>query len=84
MTKHIFLALSFLCMFAGMSCKKNPVAPPPNPLQLTVEDVTCTEAYFKLSLASNEAQKAVTLKRNDSAIATITLAACLICTPKSI
>ena len=29
MTKHILLALSFLCIFAGMNCKKNPVAPPP-------------------------------------------------------
>jgi len=74
MTKYIFLALSFLCIFAGMSCKKNPVAPPTYPLQLSVQDVTCTEAYLKLSLSANETQRTIVLKRSDSAIATITLA----------
>jgi hypothetical protein len=54
---------------------EKPVDPPPtNPLQLTVEDVTCTEASLKLSLAGSEKNRSVVLKRSDSTIAAITIA----------
>lgn len=41
---------------------------PTNPLQLTVEDVTCTEAFLKISLSASETNRTVTLKRGDSTI----------------
>lgn len=54
-------------------CPDNGVQPPTNPLQITVEDVTCTEIFLKISLATNEQNRSITLKRNDSLIATITM-----------
>jgi hypothetical protein len=69
MTKFIFATFFFLLLFPG--CPDNGVQPKPNPLQLTVEDVTSTEVFLKLSLDQSETQHIVTLKRGDSTIATI-------------
>jgi hypothetical protein len=71
----IFFTLCALLLFTNADCKKDIVDPPPtNPLQLTVEDVTCTEASLKLSLAGSEKNRSVVLKRSDSTIATLTMA----------
>jgi len=70
MSKKLFvivLALLFLC------CKDDGITPPTNPLQLTVEDVSCVEATLKISLAGGQASRTVTVKRNDSVVTTITL-----------
>lgn len=56
-----------------VGCSNNGVNPPSNPLQLSVEDVACTEAFLKFSLAASEIQRTLTLKRGDSTIATITM-----------
>ncbi len=73
-SKIFFLSLITLLLFTGTDCKKEgPVTSPANPLQLTVEDATCTEAFLKLTLAENETQRTIMLKRSDSTIATITL-----------
>lgn len=61
-----FLALSFLLLFCG--CPEDRLKPEENPLHLTVEDVTCTEAFLKISLSASEANHGVLLKRNDSTI----------------
>jgi hypothetical protein len=62
--------------FLQIDCKKEPPIVPPvnNPLQLTVEDATCTEVFINLSLPANEQNRTVTLKRGDSTIATIVMA----------
>jgi hypothetical protein len=74
-----FVILSSFC-FWGINCKKEPIAPQPsNPLEVTVEDVSCTEAWLKVSLASSEPRQTdggqedrdVMLKRGDSTIATV-------------
>jgi hypothetical protein len=63
--------------FCALTCKKNPVAPPSgpstNPLQLSVQSVTCTEAFLKLSLAATATQRMLTIKRGDSTIAAMTM-----------
>lgn len=66
----IIVVLLSLC---ALTCKKNPVTPSSNPLQLSVKSVTCTEAYLKLSLATSETQRALTLKRGNSTVASITM-----------
>jgi hypothetical protein len=72
--------LFFLLIFGSISllqisCKEeSPVKQEANPLQLTVEDATCTEAFLKISLAASELNRTVLLKRGDSSIATITMA----------
>jgi len=74
MTKHIFLALSFLCVFAGMSCKKNPVGPPPDEsFVLKVTDVNCTEAWLALHVGSGFATHTAQLTRDTVVVARITL-----------
>ena len=73
--KTASLVLFFFLSLGTMTCKKNPVAPSTNPLQLTVEDVTCIETYLKLSLAPSEAQRTLTLKRGDSIIAVLNMTA---------
>ena len=63
--------------FCALTCKKNPVAPPSgpstNPLQLSVQSVTCTDAFLKLSLAATATQRMLTIKRGDSTIAAMTM-----------
>ncbi len=73
-TLIIFVAIAVFS-FLQIDCKKElPIAPPVNnPLQLTVEDATCTEVFIKLSLPASEQNRTVTLKRNDSTIATIVM-----------
>ena len=74
-TLPMFFTLCAVLLFINADCKKEPpVTPPTNPLQLTVEDVSCTEAFLKLTLAESETQKTITLKRGDSTIAIITMA----------
>jgi hypothetical protein len=74
MTKYIFLALSFLCIFAGMSCKKNPVAPPPDEsFVLTVTDVNCTEAWLTIHVGSGFTTHTAQLTRDTAVVASITL-----------
>ena len=64
-------SLAFLCLFSG--CPDSGVNPPTNPLGLTIEDVSCTEVFLKLSLAASETQRTLALKRGDSTLATITM-----------
>ena len=74
MKKYLFFALAAHLLFINADCKKEPpVTPPTNPLQLTVEDVSCTEAFLKLTLGESEMQKTITLKRGDSTIAVMTM-----------
>lgn len=71
MSKKSFVTILTLLF---LSCKDDGITPPTNPLQLTVEDVSCTEAFLKLSLVANEPNRTVIVKRNDSVVTTITLA----------
>lgn len=70
-----FICIVFSLFFLG--CPEERIKPEDkNPLQLTVEDVTCTEAFLKLSftpsgLTTSGQNRTVSLKRNDSLIATI-------------
>ncbi|MFA6467793.1 MAG: hypothetical protein WCW35_02775 [Bacteroidota bacterium] len=75
MPKIILVLILTLSLFLQMNCKDEPpVKPTPtNPLQLTAEDVSCTEAWLKISLTESEVDRALTLKRNDSTIAIITI-----------
>ncbi len=67
MTKHLLTALFlFLLLFSG--CPDSGVNPPPNPLGLTVENVTSTQVFLNLSLDQSETNRTVTLKRGDSTI----------------
>ena len=69
-----FLPACFcLISFLLIGCPDSGVQPVTNPLLLSIEDVTCTEAYLKLSLAEGETQRTLTLKRDDSTIAVITM-----------
>ncbi|HTR81406.1 MAG TPA: hypothetical protein VMM58_07225 [Bacteroidota bacterium] len=72
--RKAFLILLF--SFFALTCKKeSPVTPSMNPLQLTVESVSCTDVYLRLSLSSIETQRTLALKRNDSTVAMISLSA---------
>ncbi len=62
------LSLILLSFFLFSGCPDSGVNPPPNPLGLTVENVTSTQAFLKLSLDQGETQRAVTLKRGDSTV----------------
>jgi hypothetical protein len=66
----IFLACSFL---VSLSCEKNTTpltqnSGPPIMVTLDVEDVTCTEAWLRLSVGEVPEQAAFQLLRNDSAV----------------
>ena len=76
MKKTILLLIVIATIsFLQIDCKSDPpVKQETNPLQLTVEDATCTEAFLKISLTASEAKRTVTLKRGDSSLATITMA----------
>ncbi len=65
-------ACTLLLFFCG--CPDDGIKPSTNPLQLTVEDATCTEVFIKLSLPASEQNRTVTLTRNDSTFATIVMA----------
>ncbi len=71
MTKFFLTAFIILLLFSG--CPDTGVQPKPNTLLFVVEDVTCTEVFLKLSLDPSEKQRTVTLLRNDSTVATITM-----------
>ncbi len=62
----LLITLLFPLLFSG--CPDSGVNPPPNPLGLTVENVTSTQAFLKLSLDQSETQRVVTLKRGDSTV----------------
>jgi hypothetical protein len=76
MKQLLFLSRFSTIFFLGLSAiflagcpDEKPVEPQPtNPLQLTVEDATCTEAFLKISLAGSESNRTVILKRGDSTI----------------
>jgi len=72
----VIFFISFLAL-CTLTCKKNPVAAPngslTNPLQLTVQSVTCTEAFLKFSLAATATPRTLTLKRGDSSIVKMTM-----------
>jgi hypothetical protein len=72
-TLYASAVLIFLILTTAFDCakKESPVAPGPNPLQLTVQSVTCTETFLKLSLNSGETQRTLSLQRGDSTIATM-------------
>lgn len=79
-SQKLTLVVIIPVFFISMNCKDEPpvknngdTPQHTNPLQLTVEDVTCTEAFLKLSLTTSEQNRAVTLKRSDSTVAIITL-----------
>lgn len=76
MTRYLFdlnniLFLSLSIIFIG--CPDEGIQPTTNPLQLTIEDASCTEVFIKISLNTSEANRTVTLKRGDSSIAIITI-----------
>lgn len=74
-TTAIFFVLMSSISFLQMDCKDEPPIIPSNtnPLQLTIEDATCTEVFLKISLTASETNRTVTLKRGDSSIATISM-----------
>jgi hypothetical protein len=73
-TQFFIIIILFFSSFIHLGCPKDDgVTPPNNPLQITVEDVSCIEATLKISLASSEQNKNVVVKRNDSTIFAITL-----------
>ena len=67
-------ALLFSTLFL-FSCKKdNPIPPEDQPqINLTLEDVSCTEAWLKLTAANINLPAEVTLKQDDSIIQNIIL-----------
>ncbi len=71
--KTSLVILIILFLFCALSCKKNLITPPTFPLRLTVESITCTEAVLNISLAPSETQRALTLNRGNSTIATMTM-----------
>ncbi|MFA6542624.1 MAG: hypothetical protein WCT99_13575 [Bacteroidota bacterium] len=73
MHKTVLILMIVILLCIGVNCKKDPVTPPVNPLQLMVEDMSCTEVYLKLSLSSGEQNRTLVLKRDDSVVAAITM-----------
>lgn len=71
--KTYLLVCSSMIPLLIIGCSDNRVDPPGNPLQLSVEDVGCAEAFLKFSLAASEIQRTLTFKRGDSTIATLTM-----------
>ena len=74
-TFNFMLIIASCMLLTGCPNKESNLStnPSTNPLALTVEYVNCTEAFLKLSLATTETQRAVTLNRGNSTIATITM-----------
>lgn len=71
MIKNLLLVFTVSFSFLGVDCNDEPPVKPPektNPLQLTVEDVSCTEAWLKLSLAESEANRTLTLMRSSDGV----------------
>lgn len=66
------LILMVSLLFTG--CPEETIITPINSLQLSVEDVGCTEALLLITVGSQEKDRTVSLKRGDSVIAVITMA----------
>lgn len=66
-TSIYILMLLFFC-----GCPEESIQSSSDQLKLNVEDVTCTEAFLKISLSADDSLKIVSILRNDSTIATIT------------
>jgi len=68
MRRLLFIPFLFSTLiFLGLphwGCPENGIMPKQNPLQLTVEDVSSTEAWLKISVAEGSGSSAVTLKRS--------------------
>ena len=69
------LLISSLVLF---SCKKdNPIQPPPSEppkaVTLSLVDVSCTEAFIKITAADSVIPLSITLKKEDITIANFTL-----------
>lgn len=74
LTSIFYLVIILLAIFVFSGCPGDDgVRPKENPLQLTVEDFSCTETILKLSLSPDETNRVVTLKRDDSLIAAVTM-----------
>ena len=67
---HFLVIISFILLNPG--CKKNPTEPVET-LELTVEDVSCTEAWVKITSANYQTPNTLTLFVNDKANQNITL-----------
>lgn len=74
-SQKLIFAISIPLLYLSINCKEEPpvknngdVPPPTNPLQMKIEDVTCTEAFLKISLSVSEENRNVMLKRNDSTL----------------
>ncbi|MDP3148555.1 MAG: hypothetical protein Q8N83_05440 [Ignavibacteria bacterium] len=66
----LFVLTSFLLLNSG--CKKN-TTEPVETLALTVEDVSCTEAWVKITTTNYQTPNTLTLFVNDKANQNITL-----------
>ena len=72
--KNVLFVLPFLLSLCALTCKKNPVGPPPDgTLALTVNDVNCTEAWLILHLGSGFVSRTAQLTRDTSVVANIKL-----------
>ena len=73
MNRIFKLTLVVGCCTLLTGCPDNSVNLPTHNLTLTVESVTCIEAFLRISLASSETQRALTLYRGNSTIAMMTM-----------
>ena len=73
--KMLLYFIPFLILSAVLSsCNKNPIPPEQQPqLNLTLEDVSCTEAWLKLTTANNSFPAAVELLKDNIHSETINL-----------
>lgn len=67
--KHLFLVAMMLMLL--IDCKTGPVKTQSSPLNVAVEDISCTEVYLKISLDNSESERTITIQRFDSTIASI-------------
>jgi len=72
MKKQIFVALILAVVMLNFNCKKTPTGPSES-LSLSVEDVSCTEAWVKITSANFQNPSSLTLYVDDKPNQSITL-----------
>jgi hypothetical protein len=73
MKQFLLMSIILVCIsLTALKCKDEPTKPQQPQIQLTIEDVSCTEVWLKLSV-TNVSNPIVMLKRDDTAIDTLYL-----------
>lgn len=59
----------FVLPFFFIGCNDSPPGPPPvSSIQLAVEDVSCTEAWLKVSLTDSNQPRTIALRRDGQTV----------------